>query len=70
MIAFGTRVRDLATGFEGVVIARAEYQFSVDQVLVVAETGQETADSRWIETARVVTIAEQPAGFGAARRST
>ena len=63
MIAFGTKVKDSITGFEGIVIARAEYMNGCRQVLVVAKSRDGAAPvSEWIDEQRVTVESKAKVG--------
>jgi hypothetical protein len=64
-VTLGQRYRDVATGFEGTAIGRAVYLYEEASVLVIAETKQAAADSRWIAENRLEPANGRAAGFGA-----
>lgn len=63
-VELGKGYRDVASGFVGVAIGRAEYLYEGPSVLVIAETRQASVDSRWIAEARLEPVAPGSTGFG------
>ncbi|MDG4903176.1 hypothetical protein P9279_21950 [Mesorhizobium sp. WSM4962] len=59
----GTTVRDIVTGFSGVVTGRVEYITGCNQALVqpkVKEDGSAMTDSAWVDEQRLEAVAGVP----------
>lgn len=56
MIELGSKVRDVVSGFEGTVIARAEYLYGETELLVAARTDQSASDSRWVSARKLESL--------------
>jgi hypothetical protein len=67
-VKLGDRAVDAATGFAGIVTARAEYLEASPQVRITAETGPAgDLKERWIDEGRVQEQPRSP-GFGLGAR--
>lgn len=65
MIKLGDRVKDSISGYEGVVIGKAEYLYGCVQILVQPESLQENgkpAASRWMDEQRFTAESKAEAG--------
>jgi len=65
MIKLGSKVKDTISGFEGIVVGRAEYLYGCVQILVqpegLKEDGQPVA-SRWMDEQRFTEDSTAKAG--------
>jgi hypothetical protein len=62
MIQNGQKVKDLVTGFEGIVTGRVEYLTGCNQVLVTprVKDGGDAIEARWFDEDRVEVTEAQP----------
>lgn len=64
---FNDRVMDRISGFEGVVIARAEFRYGENSYLVAATDGGKV-DEQWIVESRLQTVPKKKAKKTSSRR--
>ena len=59
MIELGQKAKDKITGFEGIIIGRAQWMFGCDQYCIVPEAKDgEIKDSHWFDEGRIEIIGE------------
>ena len=63
MIEFGTKVTDSVTGFQGVVVANAQYDNGCEKCLVTAKSINNASPvEEWIDEQRLTTQSTATAG--------
>jgi hypothetical protein len=57
MIKLGQKVKDVVTGFEGIITGRAQYIYGCDQYCVVPKARDgKTAEGQWFDEGRIKII--------------
>lgn len=62
MVKLGQAARDVITGFEGVVLGKAQYLTGCNQVLLMPRTlgeGGKRREGEWFDEQRVVAVGEE-----------
>jgi len=63
MISLGSKVRDVYTGFTGIVVSRADYMYGCSRIEVnpmkIGKDGK-TRDSEWFEEQRLEVLSVNP----------